>query len=360
MKVLAIDVGAGTSDILLYDDRKQSIENCIKMVLPSPSLVYAAQVREATQRGLDLYVKGNIIGGGALTSALRRHLKQGLRVLMTEYAAYAVRNLLEQVADLGIEIATDDTAVKSFDGVTLHLDEIPINTVHAFVSEFDETLMDVDVVAIAVQDHGVFPQGMSNRQFRIRKIHEVLIHDPAPESLAFLEDELPPYFLRMQAAAHSSRSQLPHAKVLLMDTAPAAVLGCLQDSAVHNLDPILAVNVGNGHTMAAIISGGHVVGVMEHHTRALTPPKIEHLLTQFGDGQLRDDDVFQDGGHGVFYLTTPPGFAHLQTIAATGPNRRILADTALPVHFAAPAGDVMMTGPIGLIHAVKQRMTIPR
>ena len=102
MKVLAIDIGAGTSDILLYDDQKQSIENCIKMVLPSPSLVYATRVRKATQRGHDLFLKGNIIGGGALTSALRRHLKQGLRVLMTKNAAYTVRNLLEQVMDLGI------------------------------------------------------------------------------------------------------------------------------------------------------------------------------------------------------------------------------------------------------------------
>ncbi len=358
MKVLAIDIGAGTSDILLSDDRKQSIENCIKMVLPSPSLVYAAQVHKATLRGVDLYVTGTIIGGGALTSALRRHLKHGLRVLMTEYAAFTVRNLLEQVKDLGIEIVTENTEPKGFSGMTIHLDEIPFNIIHNFISEFDETLMDVDVVAIAVQDHGVFPQGMSNRQFRIRKIQEALNHNPSPESLAFLGDAIPTYFLRMQAAANSSRSQLPNATVLLMDTAPAAVLGCLQDSAVQRCDPILAVNVGNGHTMAAIISGGHVVGVMEHHTRALTESKIEHLLIQFGDGRLRDDDVFQDGGHGVFYLSRPPGFAHIDVIAATGPNRRLLANTALPVHFAAPAGDVMMTGPIGLIRAVKHRMML--
>ena len=32
MKILAIDIGAGTEDVLLYDDTKRSIENCIKMV----------------------------------------------------------------------------------------------------------------------------------------------------------------------------------------------------------------------------------------------------------------------------------------------------------------------------------------
>ena len=358
MKVLAIDIGAGTSDILVYNDQKKSIENCVKMVLPSPSLVYANRVREATQRGLNVFLKGNIIGGGSLTSALRKHLKQGLRVLMTENAAYTVRNLLEQVTDLGIEIVPENSHLSDIDSVTMFLNEIPFKELHDFVSTFDETLLDVDVVAIAVQDHGVFPKEVSNRQFRIDKIQEILTQNPLPESLAFLEDAIPHCFLRMRAAAKASRLQLPNATVLLMDTAPAAVLGCLQDSAVRSHDPVLAVNVGNGHTMAAIISGGEVIGVMEHHTRALTPQKMEILLTQFGDGQLSNEDVFQDGGHGAFYLSTAPGFSQIQTVAATGPNRRLLANTKFPTYFAAPAGDVMMTGPLGLIHAVKQRITL--
>jgi uncharacterized protein (DUF1786 family) len=277
---------------------------------------------------------------------------------MTQNAAYTVRNLLEQVTDLGIEIVPENSDFSGSDGVTIFLNEIPFKEIHDFVSTFDETLLDVDVVAIAVQDHGVFPQEVSNRQFRISKIHEILSQNPVPESLAFIEGAIPHCFLRMRAAAKESRLQLPNAKVILMDTAPAAVLGCLQDSAVRSHDPVLAVNVGNGHTMATIISGGQVIGVMEHHTRALTPPKIERLLIQFGDGQLSNDDVFQDGGHGAFYLSPAPGFSHIQTVAATGPNRRLLVNTRFPVYFAAPAGDVMMTGPIGLVHAVKQRIAL--
>jgi uncharacterized protein (DUF1786 family) len=355
MKILAMDIGAGTSDILLYDDRKESIENCIKMVLPSPSLVHAAKVRNATRLYQDIFVKGSIIGGGAFTSALRRHLEHGLRVLMSEYAAYTVRNILDQVKDLGIEIIKGNKEPSGFDGVTLNLEEVHIDILQNFLRAFDETLLDVDVVAIAVQDHGVFPKGTSNRKFRIRKIQEALNQSSKPESLAFTEDEIPSYYLRMNAAAVSSRSQLPNARVLLMDTSPAAVLGCLQDITVKNADPVLAVNVGNGHTMAAIISGGHVAGVMEHHTRALTPQKIEQLLVNFADGQLYDTDVFNDGGHGVFYLSHPLGFSQIQTVAATGPNRSLLAKTDLSVHFAAPAGDVMMTGPIGLIEAAKKK-----
>jgi len=142
---------------------------------------------------------------------------------------------------------------------------------------------------------------------------------------------------------------------LLMDTAPAALLGCLQDSHVKEADPVLAVNVGNGHTIAAIISNGEVTGIVEHHTRMLSAQKIEGLLVAFADGKLSDEEVFQDGGHGLFQLRDPPGFSAINRIAATGPNRGVLSGTALNVHFAAPAGDVMMTGLIGLIEAVKKK-----
>jgi uncharacterized protein (DUF1786 family) len=36
MKILAIDIGAGTEDILLYDDQKQSVENCMKIITHTP------------------------------------------------------------------------------------------------------------------------------------------------------------------------------------------------------------------------------------------------------------------------------------------------------------------------------------
>ena len=35
MKILALDVGTGTQDILLFDSDRH-IENCVKMVMPAP------------------------------------------------------------------------------------------------------------------------------------------------------------------------------------------------------------------------------------------------------------------------------------------------------------------------------------
>jgi uncharacterized protein (DUF1786 family) len=97
---------------------------------------------------------------------------------------------------------------------------------------------------------------------------------------------------------------------------------------------------------------------MEHHTQLLNPRKIERLLIDFADGKLTDEEVFKDNGHGLFFLAKPPGFSKIEMIAATGPNRNILAKTNLPVYFAAPAGDVMMTGPVGLVEAVKRKFKL--
>ena len=354
MKILALDIGAGTEDILLYDDKK-GIENCVKMVLPSPSQVFAAKVGEATRLYKDLFIKGDIIGGGAFAFALRNHVEKGLRVVMAENVAYTVRNDLDEVRELGIEIVHDEKVPGGFNEETLKIEEINLTQLKALLTQFGEPLSDVDVVAVAVQDHGVFPKGTSNRRFRIQKMKELLEKNPKAENLAFKEDEIPSCYLRMRSAAQASRRQLPKAKVLVMDTSPAAILGCMKDPLVENADPILAINVGNSHTMAAIISNKKVAGIVEHHTRSLNPQKIESLLVDFANGDLSDEEVFEDNGHGVFYLTSPPGFHRIEKIVATGPNRNVLLKTKLNVHFASPAGDVMMTGPMGLVEATKRK-----
>jgi len=356
MKVLAIDIGAGTSDILLYDDSKRSIENCIKMVLPSPCLIYAEKVATATQKRVDLFLRGDTIGGGPLSHTLKRHIETGHKVYATETAAYTLRNSLEQVKTMGIRIV-DESGPEDFKGETLILEEVNINQLRPLLSFFGEPLTDVDYVAVAVQDHGVFPEGTSNRQSRINKMKGLLEKNPKPEAFAFMEDEVPSFYPRMRSAVAASKRQLPSAKVLVMDTAPDAIFGCLLDPAVEGADPILAVNVGNGHTMAAIISGGEVIALLEHHTCLLREPgRMGRLLRDFADGRLSGEQVFEEEGHGMFYLKEPPGFLALEKVVVTGPNRNILSEADFAVHFATPAGDVMMTGPVGLVEAVKRKI----
>lgn len=357
MKILAIDIGDGTQDILLYDDEK-NIENCIKMVLPSPSRIFAERVREVTQRRRDLFIRGRIIGGGAFTKALKDHLKYGYRVIMTEKTAYTVRNDLDQVKEDGIKVIAGESPPDNFDGETLEIMEVAPDIIRRFLSEYNENLSDIAVLAIAVQDHGVYPKGTSNRRFRLDKMRELLEKNPMLQSLAFREGEVPKYYLRMKAAISAAEDQLPNVKVLIMDTAPAAILGCLEDLDIRRGDPLLTVNVGNCHTMAALITDGRVCGIVEHHTHLMTPRKIEKLLIDFADGRLTDEEVFEDNGHGAFFLSNPPLFSRIKSVAATGPRREILSKTGLKVHFATPAGDMMMTGPVGLVKAAKAKLKL--
>ena len=324
------------------------------MVLPSPSNLYAEQVKAATHCSKDIFVKGDTIGGGVFSGALKKHIEAGNSVYMTEDAAFTVRNCLDQVKALGIKIVSNH-GPKNFVGQTIVLEEVNINQLRNFIEPFGESFLDLDFVAVAVQDHGIFPKEMTNRQFRISKIKELLKNNPKPEAFAYQENELPKFYPRMHSAVAAVKRQLPNTKVIVMDTSLDAILGCLVDHAVEGIDPVLAVNIGNGHTMAAIISNGEITAVLEHHTRLLDSVKMEKLLRDFADGKINNEQIFEDNGHGMFYLKKPPGFPNIKKIVVTGPNRNILEKSGIVIHFATPGGDVMMSGTLGLVEAIKRR-----
>jgi hypothetical protein len=54
MEILAIDIGADTEDILLFDSQKKNIENCIKLVLALPTQTFAMKARVATRHCKDI------------------------------------------------------------------------------------------------------------------------------------------------------------------------------------------------------------------------------------------------------------------------------------------------------------------
>lgn len=363
LKILSIDIGAGTEDVLLYDDSR-TIENCIKMVLPSPTLIYANKIEELTSRKQNILIKGDIIGGGAVTSAIRKHIEKSLKVVMTEKVALTIRNNLDEVRSMGIEVVKEESELSKLKGVSIGFEEINIWKITKFLKELGAKTDDIDVVAVAVQDHGVNPPGESNRKFRMKKMEELLTKSPRMETLAFEENEVPECFLRMRSAVESCKMQLPNSSVIIMDTSLSAVLGCLEDPVVTKSNRVLAVNVGNGHTVAAIVEDERVLGLMEHHTEMLRnkPKKLESMLVAFADGKIKGEDIFKDGGHGAFYLTADQSKEEKLSVkkvgifAVTGPNRSIANDLKIPIHFAAPAGDVMMTGTMGLIRAVLRKL----
>jgi uncharacterized protein (DUF1786 family) len=339
MKILAIDIGAGTQDILLFDPGKKT-ENCTSLVLPTPSKIFAERLKAI--RG-NVYVHGGTIGGGSLIRAILHRIQKGYRVVMEESAAYSIRNDLDEVKSMGIEVGRKPV---SDDFQELEIREVDLPLLKDFLFHFGEDFK-LDVIAIAVQDHGVSPKEVSDRVFRFENMEAMLKKDNRPESFHFLENEIPNYYLRMRSAVNAVRrsSSFP---LLLMDTAFSAILGCIDEV----IGPSLIVNVGNGHTIAALLIEGKIEGLYEHHTHELTPKKLENDLKLFLRGELSSKKVFEENGHGA--ITLKP-YAGEVSVIVTGPNRDLFKGTSFKFIYASPGGNTMMTGPMGLIRAAQYR-----
>jgi uncharacterized protein (DUF1786 family) len=137
--------------------------------------------------------------------------------------------------------------------------------------------------------------------------------------------------------------------LLLMDTAPAAILGALDDTRVHGAASPLVANVGNFHCLAFHLVDGQVAGLFEHHTGELAPASLKRYVSQLGDGSITNEAVFNDKGHGalVFHADAPAP----DLLAVTGPRRALLVETGLDPYLAVPHGDMMLSGNLGLLRA---------
>jgi uncharacterized protein (DUF1786 family) len=136
---------------------------------------------------------------------------------------------------------------------------------------------------------------------------------------------------------------------LVMDTAPAAVLGALEDDRVREHRNAIIANVGNFHTLAFRFTDGNITGVFEHHTGELKPEQLELFLAQLADGTLTHDAVFNSKGHGalIFDQHSQP----LEFLAIVGPRRGLLLNSRYHPYFATPYGDMMLAGCFGLVRA---------
>jgi uncharacterized protein (DUF1786 family) len=187
-------------------------------------------------------------------------------------------------------------------------------------------------------------EGIGDRNFRFMKIKERLDVPRPPEEFAY-NGNVPEYFTRMKGVLSTLKGYAP----IIMDSKFASICGATCDSFVKNLKNTIILDIGNGHTLAASYENGNIVGVFEHHTRSLDPDKIKSLIGKLAEGTITNKEVHDDGGHGAYVTGSIDDF---DCVVSTGPLRSILKKTDLKVHYAAPAGDVMMTGPLGLIKAI--------
>jgi uncharacterized protein (DUF1786 family) len=357
MQILAVDVGTGTQDILLYDSRLD-LENAFKLVVPSPTMIVRSQLREATRQGESVVLKGVTMGGGPSHWAAEDHLKAGLPLYATPKAARSFDDDLEAVEAMGIRILSEEEADRlPASVVRLELRDFDFGSIEAAFARFGVSLDELEAVAVAVFDHGDAPPGYSDRQFRFDYLDARIQSRPRPgaqhtlSAFAYRAEEVPAIMTRLLSVVQSAQGiGVP---LVIMDTAPAAVLGATFDPSVGSKRRVMVTNVGNFHTLAFRLGENGIEGVFEHHTGLIDLPKLENLLRALSSGELEHEDVFGDQGHGALIYEPEPlsldgdGFG----VAVTGPRRNMMRASGLRPYFAVPFGDMMISGCFGLLAA---------
>ncbi len=373
-RILAVDVGTGTQDILLFESGK-TIENCFKMVMPSPTVIVAGRVKRATERGQAILLTGVTMGGGPCHWAVRDHALAGFPVAVTPEAARTFDDDLSMVAQMGFEIIDEDEAERRLhtpDLVHIEMQDFDAQAILTALRAFDIEPR-VDALAIAAFDHGAAPPGVSDRRFRFDFIARAVQGNPVPSAFAYRMQETPAELTRLRSVASSAARYLrlsgsdAQAPLLLMDTGSAAALGALEDPTVRAQQDCILCNIGNFHTLAFHLVRGKIVGIFEHHTGEISQQRLEDLLVKLADGTLTNEEVFADSGHGALLLPahqesvrlTPAEQAQtsrkIPFLAVTGPRRELLRGSALHPYEATPHGDMMIAGCFGLLRAFADR-----
>jgi uncharacterized protein (DUF1786 family) len=368
MKILTVDVGTGTQDIFLYDSQLH-IENGFKLVVPSPTMIVHRQVKAATQTQTPILLTGVMMGGGPSAWAVEAHARAGLPVYATPQAAKTLNDELDKVRASGIEIVSDDEAAALPGSVQrIEFRDFNLPAIQSSLLPFGIDLSDLDAIAVAVFDHGDAPPGVSDRQFRFDYLDECIRAKNSLSAFAYLAEDIPSIMTRLQAVADSA-GNLP-CPLIVMDTAPAAVLGASFDPSVSKRKNKIITNIGNFHTLAFRMGEGGIEGVFEHHTGEIDLQRLETLLWALADGSLKHADVFDDMGHGaLMYSGDEFKFGNDEfDVVVTGPRRSMfvtedrrpktennhLPSTVLRPYFAAPFGDMMIAGCFGLLAATAE------
>lgn len=370
MKILTVDIGTGTQDIFLYDSNLD-IENGFKLVLPSPTMMVHRRVKRALHSQTPILLTGHQMGGGPSAWAIEETARAGIPVYMTPSAATTLNDEFDKVEAMGIKIVSEEEAKSLKSKVEiLELKDFDFTLISKTFMDYGVSLHDLEAIAVAVFDHGNAPAGVSDRQFRFDYLDERIKTKNSLSAFAYLSTDIPRIMTRLQSVADSA-GDLP-CPLVVMDTAPAAVLGA-------NFDPHVAVrkekiicNIGNFHTLAFRLGDKGIEGVFEHHTGEIDLSKLESLLRRLGDGSLKHEDVFDDMGHGaLMYSQESFEFGKDEfDVVVTGPRRSMFMTmdhgqqtienrpssmvNRLTPYFATPFGDMMIAGCFGLLAATAE------
>jgi len=345
---LMIDIGAGTMDIMCQVPEENMH---YKAVVQSPVRTVSAAI--AATDG-DLLVTGAEMGGGLVTEALKTRARMA-SVVMSATAAATIHHDPDRVKSMGIQIATDQEVndLKSNPKYTpITLQDIDPVRIRRIVEGFGLPF-EFESIAVCAQDHGVAPAGVSHLDFRHDLFKTRLDAQPYPHTLLYTPDNLPGEFNRLKSIARDV-SGLPTRKIYVMDSGMAAIAGAAMDASLQDKAVVMVLDIATSHTVGAVLGSGELLGSFEYHTHDITLERLEDLIRDLPEGKLNHKQVLSEGGHGA-YLRNAPGFDRVEAIVATGPKRRLLTNSNLPITWGAPWGDNMMTGCVGLLKAVMHK-----
>ena len=349
MRILAIDMGTGTQDILLFDS-KGPVENSLKMVMPSATEIAARRIRRATAEGRPLLLTGVTMGGGPCHWSLEDHLKAGRAAYATPEAGRTFDDDLEVVAGMGVQVVSEDEARRLSGVERVEMRDLDLDAIRTALAAF-EVEPRFDGLALGCLDHGAAPPGYSDRLFRFDHLRRVVEKENDLRAFAYLPEEVPDYLTRARSMLGCVDFDAP---TVFLDTGPAAALGALQDPHVAGATEQLILNLGNMHALAFHLRGTHVRSLFEHHTGLLEPADVESLTERLMAGTLRHEDVFDHHGHGVYYVPRQRRAVRSDgrpLVAVTGPQRGKLKGSRLKPYFATPHGDMMISGCFGMVEA---------
>jgi uncharacterized protein (DUF1786 family) len=274
---------------------------------------------------------------------------------MTLSAAATLHHNREKVENWGIKII-DDSDIDSYAGAEqfsrIDLGDLEMDRLRGIVEGFGVPF-ELDIIGICAQDHGVPPAGHSHLDYRHSLFKERLDKNPFPHALIYKKGEVPPTLNRLSTISESAAS-LPVNEIYVMDSGMAAILGASMDRLALDKENIIILDVATSHTVGAALAVGEIAGTFEYHTHDITVERLDALVVDLADGNLAHEKILSEGGHGA-YLRKSFGYDAAEAIIATGPKRRLLRHSTLPIHFGAPWGDNMMTGTVGLLEAIRRR-----
>lgn len=332
MDLLLIDIGKGTQDVLYIDyEKRDNIENAIKLILPSPTSIIADKIKNMRE---DLRIDGRIMGGGPVNRAISEHMKKGYKVEITKVASRTIRDDLEEVSKRGI-ILRD-----KIENPNIIFQDLNFNL---FKNIFDEIGREFkpDFVAVACQDHG-FIKGQSDRITRFKYFQEQLKKTKNPYGYILSNPKECTIFSRFKSILDILRDN--NYNGFVMDSKIASICGILDYASEEGIEEFIGLDIGNGHTLGVSIKNREIKGIFEHHTRLLNPEKLKYIVDKLAEGTLTNREIYEDNGHGAVVIEN----INPQEILIAGPNRRLFKKYG---KYTYPGGDVMITGCIGLLRA---------